>query len=389
MKESQPTSPPAGLGSLEGERGLPSVNDTWSAYKKRSWFFMGIPLIVAIVGSTLYLKYKKNADPNVKVPEDREQQISSSVPKRLFLTQDAPPLPEQITKSNVVKSVLQQSVPVEQTILTDHGRTSEQNLQLLAIYTSPLMISNDAKPENKEQPTPLGKIKEQISLPYGIDQKSNKENKIKKLSKLMKSTSTPLRKASFLGDRNFILAKGSFIDCALQTKLDSTVPGMTSCTVTRNIYSDNGKILLIERGSTISGEYQSNVQQGMKRIFVLWSRLKTPNGIVVDLESPGADSLGASGLPGHVEDHFWKRFGGAMMLSLVDDIAKAASSSKNSSSTNLNFNSTGEAAQNMAAEALKNTINIPPTLYKNQGEQIGIYIARDLDFSSVYSIELQ
>ena len=40
----------------------------------------------------------------------------------------------------------------------------------------------------------------------------------------------------------------------------------------------------------------------------------------------------------------------------------------------------------MATEALKNTINIPPTLYKNQGEQVGIYIARDLDFSDVYDV---
>lgn len=324
----------------------------------------------------------------MKATENREQQNSSTVPKRLFSNQ-APPLPEQVVKSNVVKAALQQSASVEKTTMPDSGSINEQNSQLLAIYTSPLMGSNEAEQASKEKPTPLSQIKEQIVLPYDdTSHQAHKKNQPKDLSELMQSTSTPLRTAGSIGNRNFILAKSSFIDCALQTKLDSTVPGMTSCVVTRNIYSDNGKVLLIERGSTISGEYQSNVQQGMKRIFVLWSRLKTPNGIVVELESPGADSLGASGLPGHVDDHFWKRFGGAMMLSLVDDMARAATSSKNNS-TNFNFNSAGEAAQNMASEALKNTINIPPTLYKNQGEQIGIYIARDLDFSSVYDIELQ
>lgn len=161
---------------------------------------------------------------------------------------------------------------------------------------------------------------------------------------------------------------------------------MTACVVTRNIYSDNGKVLLVERGSTISGEYQSNMRQGMARIFVLWSRIKTPNGVVINLDSPGTDPLGGAGLPGYIDNHFWQRFGGALMLSLVDDVARYATQGTNNNSGQINFSSTGEATQNMAAEALKNTINIPPTLYKNQGEQVGVYIARDLDFSSVYDV---
>ncbi|MEQ7991675.1 type IV secretion system protein VirB10 [Xanthomonas hortorum] len=208
------------------------------------------------------------------------------------------------------------------------------------------------------------------------------------LAGLLSGTQTDPRKASMLGNRNFILAKGSFIDCALQTRLDSTVPGMTACVVTRNIFSDNGKVLLIERGSTVTGEYQSNMRQGMARIYVLWTRVKTPNGVVVNLDSPGSDPLGGAGVPGYVNNHFWKRFGGALMLSLVDDVGRfATQQGGGSNGDQINFNSTGEATTDMATEALKNTINIPPTLYKNQGEQVGIYIARDLDFSSVYDVQ--
>ena len=200
----------------------------------------------------------------------------------------------------------------------------------------------------------------------------------------------PTVTASMLGNRNFILAKGSFIDCVLQTRLDSTVSGMVACVVTRNIYSDNGKVLLLERGSTLTGEYKSAMKQGMARIFVLWDRVKTPNGVIINLDSPGTDPLGGSGLPGYVDTHFWKRFGGALLLSLVDDVARAATTQTSSTTGNqFNFNSTSDAVQNMATEALKNTINIPPTLYKNQGEQIGVYVAHDLDFSSVYDVAAQ
>lgn len=73
------------------------------------------------------------------------------------------------------------------------------------------------------------------------------------------------------------------------------------------------------------------------------------------------------------------------MLSLVDDLAGYVATSGGKSVNN--FESSSDAAQNMAAEALKNTINIPPTFYKNQGERIGIFIARDIDFSKVYQLK--
>jgi type IV secretion system protein VirB10 len=44
--------------------------------------------------------------------------------------------------------------------------------------------------------------------------------------------------------------------------------------------------------------------------------------------------------------------------------------------------------QSMANTALENTINIPPTLTKNQGETVALIVAHDLDFSGVYSLQV-
>ncbi|WP_075620571.1 type IV secretion system protein VirB10, partial [Brucella sp. CMUL 024] len=222
-----------------------------------------------------------------------------------------------------------------------------------------------------------------------LDSQKNTKQDAGSLGTLLHGTQTDARMASLLRNRDFLLAKGSIINCALQTRLDSTVPGMAACVVTRNMYSDNGKVLLIERGSTISGEYDANVKQGMARIYVLWTRVKTPNGVVIDLDSPGADPLGGAGLPGYIDSHFWKRFGGALMLSTIETLGRYATQKVGGGGSNqINLNTGGgESTSNLASTALKDTINIPPTLYKNQGEEIGIYIARDLDFSSVYDVK--
>ena len=60
-----------------------------------------------------------------------------------------------------------------------------------------------------------------------------------------------------LGDRNMILPKGRSIDCGLSMRLVSDLPGLASCIVSQNVYSDNGKVLLLERGSEAAGEYSA------------------------------------------------------------------------------------------------------------------------------------
>lgn len=43
----------------------------------------------------------------------------------------------------------------------------------------------------------------------------------------------------------------------------------------------------------------------------------------------------------------------------------------------------------MSNTALENSINIPPTMYKNQGDIIGILVGEDIDFSGVYAVRLK
>lgn len=199
---------------------------------------------------------------------------------------------------------------------------------------------------------------------------------------------TPKATATLLGNRSLMLAKGASIDCGLDTAFSSDAASQLTCTVTKNVYSDDGKVVLIDKGSKATGESGTTIKQGQTRVFVLWTRIKTPTGVVIDLDSPGADSLGRGGISGDVDNHFIERFGAAFLVSMFQDavgygIAKA-STGGNSTSVIQNTQSSGNS---LATEIVRNSIGIPPTLQKNQGDRISISVARDLDFSSVYELK--
>ncbi|WP_323741019.1 type IV secretion system protein VirB10 [Caenimonas koreensis] len=206
------------------------------------------------------------------------------------------------------------------------------------------------------------------------------------------------RSAGRLPDLDYLLKKGTSIPCALKTGIDTTLPGFVICEVLNDVRSANGNTVLIDRGATVFGEQQSSLKQGQARTFVLWTRIDNPSGIFVNIDSPASDQMGYSGVPGYVDTHFWQRFGGAIMLSLIQDFSAAMaqrwanqqSASNNTGATVVNsqppLQNTQQAAQNMASEALRNSINIPPTLVVNPATIVNVMVARDVSFENVFSL---
>ncbi len=194
---------------------------------------------------------------------------------------------------------------------------------------------------------------------------------------------TPAVQARVLPTQRMLLPKGAFIDCTLETAIDSSLPGLTTCITATDTFGADGKVVLLERGTKLVGETRGEVLQGSARVFVLWTEARTPTGIVVPLASPGTDELGRSGLPGKVNRHFFERFGAAILISVIDGAIQAAVQSENSGGTVIYDPSS---SQDIMTEVLKSTINIPPTVVKQNGDRIQILVARDLDFRPVYEL---
>jgi type IV secretion system protein VirB10 len=201
------------------------------------------------------------------------------------------------------------------------------------------------------------------------------------LERLLTPALTPAAVARVLPSRSLVLPQGSFIDCTLETAIDSTLPGMTTCVTATDTFGADGKVVLLERGSQLVGETRGVVEEGAARVFVLWTEARTPTGVVIPLASPGTDELGRSGLQGRVDRHFWQRFGAAMLISIINAGATVAAQSGGGA---IIYDPTE--SQDVASEVLQQTLRIAPQVIKNQGDRIEVLVARDLDFRSVYEL---
>ena len=205
------------------------------------------------------------------------------------------------------------------------------------------------------------------------------------LQALLKPTLTSAVSPSVLPTQRFLLGKGAFIDCTLETAIDSTLPGMTTCITATDTFSADGSVVLLERGTKLVGETRGQVAQGTSRIFVLWTEARTPTGVIVPLSSPGTDELGRSGLAGEVNRHFWDRFGAAILLTVINGTVQGLVNSQNNAGSVV---ITPSSTTDVMTEILRSTVSIPPTVTKAQGDRIQVFVARDVDFRSVYALRV-
>lgn len=181
----------------------------------------------------------------------------------------------------------------------------------------------------------------------------------------------------------------------LETAINSDLPGQIRAITSQDVFSFDGRRVLIPTGTRLIGEYQSEVTRGQKRIFVVWTRLIRDDGVSVRLNSIGTDSLGRSGLTGHVDNKWRERFGSAIMLSVVgagasfltgygSDEAFGNNNSEAQRGEELARETIAETFSDMANQALSENLRIPPTISVSQGERIFVYVRQDLDFSAMY-----
>lgn len=355
---------------LDGERGASSLESQRRPSPPGSRMFLLVVLVCATAlmatfsWKALKVKNKSVEEETENKPSSIQKVIPSYTPRYIKQKKEK----QENSDNNQFFSQYNENK------LHEENKENQEDLIRQRMLQSPLNSSTGAS-NNKEAVL--------------IDNNNYENGKNGELAEKLKPMRLSNSVATQLINRDLLITQGTMIDCALNTRLITTQPGMTSCYLTRDIYSASGRVVLLDRLSKVIGFYQGGITQGQARIFVNWSRVETPSGVVINLDSPGTGPLGEGGVGGYVDRHFWERFGGAILISLIGDFGEWVGNQNNGDDHSIQFNTTASGAEQAATEALKNSINIPPTLYKNQGDRISIFVARDLDFSGVYDLTVK
>lgn len=186
----------------------------------------------------------------------------------------------------------------------------------------------------------------------------------------------------------YTLKKGTVFPCTPMQPISSSLPGPVQCTVGQDVWSMDGTTILLPRGTQVNGSVERGLGTGEERLFLVWTDALTPRPDLqaIPLDSPAADEMGQTGVPGDVNDHLWKRIKTALLLSAVDVAGSSASAlaQRGSGNTTLNLGGIGEQANSMGQMAFGRDLNIPSTLYRGPGQPLSVYVNHYIDLHLFY-----
>lgn len=182
------------------------------------------------------------------------------------------------------------------------------------------------------------------------------------------------------------LKRGEYIPCTLLPQIITNYAGFVDCTVNKDVYSADGSVLLVNRGAVAHGERKVAMTRGVSSVFASFGEIVNTDGTPIDIGSLATNALGATGIDAEIDNHNAERFGGAILLAALDDTFGALSK-RASGSGSAEFDNSTNTGSDIASKALDSTVNIAPTGYVQHGQQIYIYVSRNIDFSSHYGVK--
>lgn len=334
-------------------------------------------IIAAVVGLKIYQKYKS---PDKTDKQESVKSTEGSVNRRSDLGQGVDPFKQEEPQ----KIELPESTPGSEAAAATPGAPSPITFsRALAVVSDNTSASQSSGSSRKQE------MQEDDDKADAVLSKAKGEEAIA-ASESDEGTLQAVRRIPYNPD--LYLPENTPLPCALTRRFISDVAGKLQCQLTEDVYSASKNTKLLDKGTVATLIYKTGtLRHGQARAFVIATKLRTQQPPFLDIplvDTAAAGELGEAGMDGWVDTHFFDRFVGAMMLGIIPDIANAATDSAGKKDRNTDYTENSrQAFADMAKTAFENSVNIPPTIYKNQGEIITLVTGRDIDFSKIYRLK--
>lgn len=194
------------------------------------------------------------------------------------------------------------------------------------------------------------------------------------------------------------ILQGKVISAVLETAVDTDIQATVRAVITRDIYAEEGKNILIPKGSRVIGTYETNITAGQTRVTINWNRIIRVDGMSLNISSVGADRLGRAGVQGDLDNKYAQQLANSFLSSVLS-VGTSLAVEKMSGSTGITntissltgetTQTSGKASDYALIQATKDFMDdaqdIVDTIAKQkpviripQGERVMIMVTQDL-----------
>ncbi|MDC0864563.1 TrbI/VirB10 family protein [Rickettsiaceae bacterium] len=264
--------------------------------------------VILIVFAYLFFKlFISSDDSNNEQTEKRVIPKEISKPVQISEASDAPEIPKLPTPPK-----LEDPTPPPQPEVSKLSPNKESIPEL------PAPTETDLNAKNKPA---LPSFKAQ-------DENSIKRTEAKRKSSITLIAGTPSKKTDeqlqeeadfkYRGDMNLVLGKGKMIDAIIETAINTDLGGEIRAVISRDIYSEWGRNILIPKGSRVFGSFATGTNGAYGRVDIAWNRIDLISGYILKLSGTGTDALGRKGNQGRVDNKFKEKLANVILKSSIN-----------------------------------------------------------------------
>lgn len=256
-----------------------------------------------------------------------------------------------------------------------------------------------AAPSGPLQPAPAS-LREQQRQAYIQARRSGNMTAIQSQGQLNPSARSPYASWNSIGiagaqssnpvDMSRVITPDKPITAVVALTIDTNglANGFTRAvaTVDRDVYGNNGRTVVIPRGSRLIG----TIGGGEERVGIAWSQLIRPDGVRFSFEGTSADAMGRGGVPGRVNQRLLARYGFSLLPPAVSAALTVALGGNSTSTSDGGGTTQQQDARSIAAQILNQPLNqiaqdiysrrsqIPTQIIVPAGTRITVWATDDL-----------